>query len=878
MRLSRLLRPAFLTGLTGIVLAVLLGFNLVREHDRAIELARTQTQSLATVLEGHARQSFLRVESQLQQTDRELNQLLASGNFDRAGMRKRLMDALPADRLIRSFILLDKNGDVLASTEAPNAMASRSHADRDYFVPHIRGADREVSIGVPERDPVDGAWLLPVSRRIIVPGGAWGGVLVAMIQPSYFQSFYDSIDRDESRFVALFLTSGYAAVTSPHNEAVMGRNWSAAPLFRDSLPNWPTGTVRQVAIGGSAESIYSYRVLNDYPVVITYGLWTTSVLAAWRATAWRFGLFLLVSWVALAATGVVLTRYDNRRLAAEQTLADSQERYRSLIEFSPVGIAVHKEGRLVYVNPAVIQMFGVDRAEDLLGKSVLDFVHPDFRSVAADRIRQRLAGEPLSGSTLQVKLLHRDGRTIDAETDGSVIPYDGGSAIQISIVDNTLRKAAADEIEQLAFYDSLTQLPNRRLLNERLRHAVVASARHGRTGAVLFLDLDHFKTLNDTLGHDVGDALLQQVAQRLRNAVREGDSVARLGGDEFVVLLEGLSEHVPEAAEQTQSISEKILYALNQPYLLGSHTHHSTASIGAVLFSGQQQSIEDLLKQTDMAMYAAKTAGRNTVRFFDPQMQASITERAELEEDLRQAMSEQQFQLYFQKQVTHDGQIIGAEVLIRWLHPQRGLVLPGEFIHQAEETGQIQEIGQWVLHETCLQLKLWEADPQRQDLRLAVNVSAKQFRQPDFVEQVRAILQRTGARASHLKLELTESTVLHNVGDTISKMNELNSVGVRFSMDDFGTGHSSLSYLTQLPLNQLKIDQSFVRNIGVRSQDALIAQTIIGMANNLGLEVIAEGVETESQRVFLEQHGCLLCQGYLFGRPVPLHEFELSFA
>ncbi|MEO5796943.1 MAG: EAL domain-containing protein [Rhodoferax sp.] len=443
-----------------------------------------------------------------------------------------------------------------------------------------------------------------------------------------------------------------------------------------------------------------------------------------------------------------------------------------------------------------------------------------------------------------------------------------------TLVDVTQKVAAAKEIEQLAFYDALTHLPNRRLMQDRLQQAFASSIRTGKQGALLCLDLDHFKNLNDTLGHDMGDVLLQQVAQRLIACVREGDTVARFGGDEFLVLLEDLSLYAQEAAEQTQHIGEKILAALNQPYQLASHHVLSTPSVGAVLFNGQTQAMEELVKYADLAMYAAKNAGRNAIRFFDPMMQAAVTARAALESDLRTAVAEQQFQLYYQVQLTHRRQAVGAEVLIRWLHPTRGMVSPFDFIPLAEETGLILPIGLWVLETACAQLRRWQDDPAKADLQLAVNVSARQFRQPDFTEQVCAVLQHTGARPDRLKLELTESLALDNVGDTITKMKALRALGLRFSMDDFGTGQSSLSYLTRLPLDQLKIDQSFVRNIGIQHTDALIVQTIIGMAHSLGLEVIAEGVETEPQRAFLEQHGCPLCQGYLFSRPVPLEEFE----
>jgi diguanylate cyclase (GGDEF)-like protein/PAS domain S-box-containing protein len=429
-------------------------------------------------------------------------------------------------------------------------------------------------------------------------------------------------------------------------------------------------------------------------------------------------------------------------------------------------------------------------------------------------------------------------------------------------------------IHSLAFYDPLTGLPNRRLLLDRLQHIFAASARHHNHGALLFIDLDNFKTLNDTKGHNIGDLLLIEVAHRLQASVREGDTVARLGGDEFVVILEELSEEPAQAAAQTETVSDKILFAISQPCSLDGYEYRSSASIGISLFRDQEVVVDELLKRADTAMYQAKSAGRNTLRFYDPAMQAALEARTALESDLRCALAEAQFRLHYQMQVDHTGHILGAEVLIRWQHPDRGLVSPLDFIPLAEETGLILPIGQWVLETACAQLKAWENDPLTSELQLAVNVSAPQFSQPDFVEQVRQTMFNHGLNSDRLKLELTESLVLDNIHDTITKMQALREVGVRFSLDDFGTGYSSLSYLTQLPVDQLKIDQSFVRNIGVKHNDSVIVQTIIGMAHNLGMEVIAEGVETQEQRAFLEHHGCALCQGYLFSRPVPIDEFE----
>jgi len=460
--------------------------------------------------------------------------------------------------------------------------------------------------------------------------------------------------------------------------------------------------------------------------------------------------------------------------------------------------------------------------------------------------------------------------TITAVTDaaGLITHYVGGFS------DLTQYKKDEAAIHSLAFYDQLTGLPNRRLLLDRLQHTLAASARYRHHGAVLFIDLDDFKTLNDTKGHSIGDIWLVEVASRLQACIREGDTVARLGGDEFIVLLEDLSDETSQAATQAEAVGDKILSSISQPYLLVGNAYHSSASIGISLFRKQEITMDELLKRADTAMYQAKHAGRNALRFYDPAMQAAFEARAALESELRGAINGNQLKLFFQMQVDNKGRIVGAEVLIRWQHPQRGLVHPAQFIPLAEETGLILPIGQWVLEMACAQLDAWKADPLTRDLRLAVNVSASQFHQPDFVEQVRRIICGHGFKCELLKLELTESLVLDDVEDTIIKMQALREVGVRFSMDDFGTGYSSLSYLTQLPVEQLKIDQSFVHNIGVKYSDSAIVQTIIGMASNLSMEVIAEGVETEAQRTFLEQHGCSLFQGYLFGRPVPIEEFE----
>ena len=451
---------------------------------------------------------------------------------------------------------------------------------------------------------------------------------------------------------------------------------------------------------------------------------------------------------------------------------------------------------------------------------------------------------------------------------GKIIDYIG------TMTDITARKLAEEEIKHLAYYDPLTQLPNRRLLQDRLNQAMASSNRHQHFSALLFIDLDNFKTLNDSLGHDYGDMLLQQVAQRLSLCIRENDTLARLGGDEFVVLLEDMSMHATEAGQQAETVAEKIIVALNHVYLLGSHRYQSTPSIGITLFNDQSEPVEVLLKRADIAMYQAKTAGRNTLRFFDPNMQAMVTARAQLENDLQLALQQQQFKLFFQLQVENSHHAIGAEALIRWHHPERGLIEPSAFIPVAEETGLILLIGKWVLETACIQLKQWQQNQLTAKLVLSINVSAKQFHQVEFIQQVQSLIFKYGINPCLLKIELTESVLLKDINETIAIMNALQTLGVQFSLDDFGTGYSSLQYLKKLPLEQLKIDQSFVRDIAVDSSDQAIVRTIIAMAQALDINVIAEGVETDDQCLFLKQHGCSTCQGYLFGKPLPIEQFE----
>lgn len=704
--------------------------------------------------------------------------------------------------------------------------------------------------------------------------------------------------------------------------------------------------------------------------------------------------------------GVVLVFSDvTEQYRLRRVVAESEARYRALVDALPVAVIVHQYQEVVFVNPAAIRLLGAPDAAALLGRPIIDFVHPQQHALLAGRARQA-QHEDGSFPMQEWRYLRVDGAVVDVQAQASLIRLNGEPAVQVSCLDITARKqaeerlrenearfraltslssdwyweqdeefrfvsvkgeqaawtesagrhflgetylgktrwemgdthltqsqweqhradlrahrefrdlqmrfenpdgscrwasisgmpivdgqgafrgyrgigrdisaekAAQHQINSLAFYDALTNLPNRRLLIEQLKQALVSHARSQQHAALLFIDLDNFKTLNDTLGHETGDQLLLQVAQRLLACVRGADTVARLGGDEFVVMLQGLSSQEMDAASAAELVGHKILDAFAPPFELSGREHRSTPSIGITLFGQGEQSVEDLLKQADLAMYQAKAAGRNTLRMFDEGMQAAVDARAAMESDLRAAIERRQFLLHYQPVVGTDGLILGAEALVRWQHPERGLIPPGQFIPVAEATRLIVPLGLWVLECACAQLARWGAQDATRQLTLAVNVSAHQFMEPNFVTQVEAALRRSGANAARLKLELTESLLADNIDDVIGKMTALRARGVAFSLDDFGTGYSSLSYLKQLPLAHLKIDQSFVRDLLVDPNDAAIARTIVALGESLGLAVIAEGVETEGQHQFLLSIGCETFQGYLFARPLPIEQFD----
>jgi diguanylate cyclase (GGDEF)-like protein/PAS domain S-box-containing protein len=567
------------------------------------------------------------------------------------------------------------------------------------------------------------------------------------------------------------------------------------------------------------------------------------------------------------------TQDINERKLAELSVQESERKFSTAFQSSPVAASIVTlfEGRFLEANDKYERDFGWTPPE-LRGRTTEDIgLWADYET------RQRwVAALTARGSITHYETVwtHKNGSSRSISIAGELIEHDGIPCILAYITDITDRKAAEDQIHSLAFFDPLTSLPNRRLLMNRLEVSLANAQRYQRRGGLLFIDLDNFKTLNDTHGHDRGDQLLQRIALRLSTCIREGDTVSRLGGDEFVIMLDSLSEDAQVAAAQAEATAAKVLAQLDQNFDLEDIRFHSSASIGVTLYGPEPERIEEPLKRADTAMYQAKNAGRNTIRFFDPQMQASVSAFVEMEMELRHAVADQQFVLFYQPQVNAVGHVVGSEALVRWNHAERGLVSPLEFIRVAEKSDLILHLGSWILGNACQQLAVWASDPALAHLSVAVNVSARQFQQPDFVQQVLDALHYAGAKPTLLKLELTESMLIDNVTAVIEKMTTLKAHGVRFALDDFGTGYSSLSYLKQLPLDQLKIDRSFVRDVITDPNDAAIARMVIVLADTLGLTVVAEGVETAEQQALLLGQGCQHFQGFYFSRPLALVDFE----
>ncbi len=671
----------------------------------------------------------------------------------------------------------------------------------------------------------------------------------------------------------------------PGELKVLGQqNYPGYPYALSSrlYPEWPVvamshlpedlsvriaGALLSLPHGGDAArrmGIYGFTVPADYEPVrammreLRAPPFDKPPLISWRDIWQQYGLLVASAVLTLLVIVVMALR--------EMLL---RQRMDSFSNAMGEGMFVlDRQGIVTYINRAACRLLGYQR-EALLGRQLLPLIlsptqPPGNTNPLLDPQRWQ---QPYEGENLFVSA---SGRTFPVEVSSRPVRRKERFVRIVTVFsDISERKAHSEHVYHLAYHDALTGLPNRRLLFERLQETLGRSNGSSR-GALLFSDLDRFKQINDTLGHKVGDALLQAVAGRMLRIVGDQGLVAHTGGDEFAVLLEQLDIDPERASTQARSLAEKLRSSMREPFGIDSQYHQMSVSIGVALFDGPETGADELIKRADMAMYEAKAGGRNAIRFFDQDIAVHLSQRVALEADLNQALALQQFRVFYQPQFDSDGRMVGAEALVRWLHPQRGLVTPGHFIPLAEETGLILPLGQWVLEHVCQQIERWRGQPVLGELVISVNLCAHQLLQANFVESVTSVLMATGADASRLQLELTESVLAHNIDDATDKMRRLVALGVQFALDDFGTGYSSLSYLKRLPIQQLKIDASFVRDLQTDPNDAVITQTIIALGRSLGLEVIAEGVETQAQRDILLQQGCRLFQGYFYARPQAL--------
>ena len=870
-----------------LMVPALFGCQLWLGYQTQINIAETDTRNLAALLETKLSDTLRRIDGDLKAIAGEIpatalnSKVLARYSAN----QKQLLDSHRIDfPEVLDYRIADAKGDTLYSSTSATLPRININ-DRSYFKqlrddPKLGMVFSEVLMR-----RTSGQDEMVIARALRDGRGGFLGVAYAVLSLVEFQKVFQSLDLGTQgvavlrRSDDLSLALRWPSLTDQANKPLTLNH----PLISQALAGESMATAKFASQSDGIWRITSMRVLPNYPFVVMVGVSLEQTLAAWRAQAMQMGaaVFLIIALVMGLLIRFWLMREREYRMLGELSqFGDSQREMALELRVAAAAFESHDamvitdcNGIIVRINQAFSEVFGYT-AEEAVGQT--------------PRILKSGRHDPEFYREMWLAICSKGswhGEIWDRRKNGEEFPawltISGVNSATACIThyvgayfDISERKQAEVKVNQLAFFDQLTGLPNRILLLDRLRQTIAAGSRSGSYSALLFIDLDDFKTLNDTRGHEMGEQLLAQVANRLTLCVRNGDTVARLGGDEFMLVLADLSTIEGDAVKGAEIVAEKTLASLNQRYLLGGDDYQGTASLGVTLFSGDVSSVDDLLKQADLALYKSKEAGRNTWRFFDPHMEIIVKQQAALETDLRKALAERQFLLHYQAQVVGNGQLTGVEALLRWQHPQRGMVAPGEFIPLAEKSGLILPLGHWVLETACNQLASWAERPEMAHLTIAVNVSANQFRQVQFVDTVLAILKNTRANPRRLKLELTESLLVSDIDEVVEKMFVLKAKGVGFSLDDFGTGYSSLTYLKRLPLDQLKIDQSFVRDVLIDPNDAAIAKTIVALAQSLGLGVIAEGVETERQRDFLANSGCHAYQGYLFSKPLPLEAFE----
>ncbi|WP_035580843.1 bifunctional diguanylate cyclase/phosphodiesterase [Halomonas sp. TG39a] len=861
------------------VMVVLFGWLLSEQHKQEIEAAESRITARANVVTEWAKGVF----AQSGQALFGLAELLALQGMPEGDNIQAFQRALENLTLyvpmVDAIAVVDSEGRLVASGRV-NRRANADVSESAFFNAFKQAGQEELITPLYWSD-IDQRYYLYHGRRLETSAGEFAGVAISSIVPEVFadsleqMSVYDgesiALVDPGLKFIARYpipeeqFTTG-SQIVSPETTEWLARGESTWSINIDSPIDGRKRLFRMLRVG-------------EYPMLAVVGVDLHELLSAWRQRA----LILTLVMVVIALLGAWGARHYLNRLALAHQLRqriEEREQARAEAQIAAAAFQTHlgilitdPQGIILKVNETFSRITGYSEAE-IVGNNPRMFSSGLQNSAFYRRLWKRV-----------IKTGNWEGEIWNQRKNGELFPewltisavYSVEGALThyvATMSDISERKAAEQEIHQLAFYDTLTGLANRRLFMDRIGTALKELQRHQRCGALLFIDIDNFKQINDTLGHYAGDQVLQSVARRLGQMLRDTDTLARLGSDEFAVLIEGVDSNYAQTTRLAERIAHKLLATLNAPITLAEESITVTGSIGIAIMASNEYGVDDYLQQVDMALFQAKSGGRHGVCFFNPSMQAALLAHVKLEADLRQAQASQQWQLYYQPQVDHHGAINGVEALLRWHHPERGMVSPGDFIPLLESSGLINDVGEWVLEDACNQLARWAQHPQLSKLTISVNISPLQFRDENFLQRVEGVFARTQAPLQRLKLEVTESLFVEARDDARDKMLSLKAKGVRFSLDDFGTGYSSLAYLAQLPLDQLKIDQSFVQQVLESQANAAIVESTIVLAESLNLEVIAEGVETKAQQAWLLAHNCHAYQGYLFGRPVTAEEIE----
>ena len=824
--------------------------------DDAVAAAERQNTALAATFERHVGSAIKGVDQLLR---------LVRLEFEARGKQINLAAFIEQGAIdsnfSRNMMIIGERGELLLSQVAA---ADQNFAGEPYFMHHRQNAADELLIGKPEIDRITRNWVIPLTRRLATPDGGFGGVVVLTLNPRYLLNFFERADLGRSGVMDLVGVDGVSRVRLADGDNNPGAAFSGDALLQMNAGG-ASGNFAEAAGRNGIARFVSFRRMNAYPLLVAVGTSQDEVLAAQRRDTNGYYLIAAILTLVVAMfTKVLLSAVSSDRLGVE-ALVRSEARYRAAFSQAAVGIAqTALDGRFLEVNQALCNMVGF-AADELLACSVQDLLHPEDTQGSIDHLIGLLGGKE-NQRPVESRYRHKDGGAIWMEISSALVRNaDGAPDYFVHMIECiNERKCLQENLEHLARHDSLTQLPNRSLFYNRLQHALGQAKRRNWVTGVMFIDLDRFKAINDTLGHAVGDQLLQQVAVRLMRCVRADDTVGRLGGDEFAVVLSELAQE-----ESAALVAQKILDTLAQPFQLEKHEVFVTVSIGIATCVAGECDVDSMISNADAAMYDAKKLGRNNYQFYAATMTERAMEKLLLEKELRFALARKEMLLNFQPKVNlRSGEITGFEALLRWHRTGGEIVSPAVFIPVVEDCGLIEEIGEWVLRGACAQIAEWQkagVGP----VPVAVNLSPKQFQRNDIADTIRRALTDYAIDPALLELEITESAAMDDAEGTIAALENLKALGVRIAIDDFGTGYSSLSYLTRFPIDSLKIDRSFVINLPESEDGASIARAVINMAQSLRLKVVAEGVETAAQLDFLSENYCDEIQGYYFSRPVP---------